>query len=52
MRAKRANNVSVMLGRLLYIGFSVQIVFGIIWMVKNIVYVQMFGEASGNLTLS
>lgn len=52
MRAKRANNVSVMLGRLLYIGFSVQIVFGIIWMVKNIVYVQMFGEASENLTLS
>lgn len=52
MRTKRENNVSVMLGRLLYIGFSAQIVFGIIWMAKNIVYVQMFGDASYNLTRS
>jgi len=52
MKIKRTNYVSVMLGRLLYIGFSVQIVFGIIWIAKNIDYVQMIGDASYNLTLS
>lgn len=52
MKTNRWNNVSVVLGRLLYIGFSIQIVFGIIWMAKNIGYVQMFGDASYNVTLS
>jgi len=52
MKTKRINYVSVMLGRLLFIGFSVQIVFGIIWIVKNIDYVQMIEGASYNLTLS
>lgn len=49
---KHCNNVSVILGRLLCIGFTVQIVLGIIWMAMNIDYVQMFGDASYNKTLS
>lgn len=46
---------SAVLGRLLFIGFSFQIVLGIIWMIGNFGYLQLFGDTafyvkvSGNL---
>ena len=41
-----------MLEKFLFIGFTVQIGFGIAWIFKNIGYVQLFGESAENVAVS
>lgn len=52
MKIKSEHNVSVILGRLLFIGFSTQIVFGIVWMICNFGYLQLFGDTAYYVSLS
>ena len=40
------------LEKFLFIGFTVQIGFGIAWIIKNIGYVQLFGESAENVAVS
>ena len=40
------------LEKFLYIGFTLQIGFGIAWIIKNIGYVQLFGESADNVAVS
>lgn len=44
--------LSVILGKFIYIGFSAQIVFGMIWIVKNLGYIQLFGDSASVVTLA
>ena len=44
--------VQSILEKFLFIGFTVQAGFGIAWIVKNIGYVQLFGESARNVSVS
>ncbi len=52
MKKENGKIVSVLLGRLIIIGFAAQIVFGIVYTARNIGYVQMFGDAAENVAVS
>lgn len=44
--------LSAVIRRLIFIGFSAQIVFGIIWITKNIGYLQLYGDTAFYVTVS
>lgn len=44
--------LSAVIRRLIFIGFTVQIVFGLIWIMKNIGYLQLFGDTAFYVTVS
>ena len=46
---KAAGHISVILKGILCIGFSIQIVFGIVWMCFNFAHLQAFQQDSGIL---
>lgn len=46
---KLTGHIFAVAGRLLFIGFTLQIIFGMIWMVGNFVHCQQFGEVNSLL---
>ena len=49
MERKRTATLIAVLKRILFIGFSVQIILGLIWMGGNFAHVQDFPEPEANL---
>ncbi|MCR4617027.1 MAG: hypothetical protein K5669_02435 [Lachnospiraceae bacterium] len=52
MENKVRRLVTGILSKIIILGFAAQIVFGIIYVIKNIGYVQMFGDSAANVAVS
>ncbi len=52
MEKKSGKIVFAAMGRLIIIGFTAQIIFGICYIVKNLGYVQLFGDTAANVAVS
>ena len=49
---KAVGRISALLSRIIFIGMSIQIVLGIVWMCGNFLYFQDFGESAFYVSVS